>query len=279
MNPSKGSHVQGGITWIASFPKSGNTWLRFICFYLIHRRQPRDSRDLDRFINSRHKADDDGRFIKTHAAASLLNEYYPNTRGAIYVHRHPLDVICSAANYAVLVGEADVNPGDAEKVAVWRRRWIRDFIANGAAPGWKEAYLTSTWSANVSSWLFDPHQFPVLALGYEDMLEDPHSAVRRIARFLHVPADESFVADAVEATAFHQLKAVEEREFARARETGTGAGRFTKLRMPALQHGHRFFNTGRSGNFKELLDDETIEHARERFGDVARRLGYSFTVS
>lgn len=268
--------AKDGITWIASFPKSGNTWLRFICFYLVHGREPSSSREVDRFANSHLQAENSGRFVKTHAAAFLRSEYFPQTRRAIYVHRHPLDVICSAANYAVLVGEADADPGDPNGMAEWRRRWIDDFIANGAPLRWREQFLTATWSENVASWLFEELPFPVLPLCYADMLDQPRVAVARITSFLELPCDESLIGAAVDATRFERLKAVEEAEVELARQTGVSSGRFTNDRMPALERGYRFFNTGRSGNYRTLLDQDTVEAGEQAFGEVARRLGYTF---
>lgn len=122
--------------------------------------------------------------------------------------------------------------------------------------------------------------FPVLCLGYDGMLKDPHDAVRRLSMFLELPCDECFIEAAVKATTFERLKAYEEAEFQHMRETRTGGGRFTGgRRMPALEHGYRFFSTGKSGNFRTLLDREMIVAAEKVFGEVAGELGYTFESS
>lgn len=263
------------IVWVASFPKSGNTWLRFIVFFLNHQRAPANSVELDNYISRHHKPGPDRYFVKTHAAAFNRENFFEETSGAIYVHRHPLDVLCSALNYAQLIGEIELDEVTDRQFQTWKSAWISDYLMEGAPAEWMRAHETDTWVRNVESWNPEALPFPVLRISYQEMLTNTDAVIRSIASFLSIDASAELIRSCRDATSFSNLRQFEENEVTAADAMGLGLGRFSgPARRKAFARGIRFFNTGRSGYYADVLDDATIVRAEHAFGTTAERVGY-----
>lgn len=267
------------LIFLASYPKSGNTWLRFLVYVLTAGKSPETSRDVDDFANSR-RVEASGplpQFRKTHCLLSALSRDWPRTRCAIYVYRHPLDVLCSTLNYDDLTGQIEADPDPAVE-AVRKQDRIDSFLSNAGAPEWISGDRNyGNWLDNVSGWVLEPTPFPVLALRYEDILSDPRSSVARIAEFLSIEATDSLVTLAIASTRFDTLRSMEAAEIAAANDAGRAMGRFSgEERRRAAARGVRFFNSGQSGQYRDILTRQQIERGRSTFGDVAHRLGYHF---
>lgn len=87
------------IVWLASYPKSGNTWVRFLLYTYMHG-FPAWSRQLRRtipdiYIDPYDPDAADPLFIKTHEPYSPAHKHIDHTRAAILISRHPADVLRS----------------------------------------------------------------------------------------------------------------------------------------------------------------------------------------
>jgi aryl sulfotransferase len=278
-----------GIWWLASYPKSGNTWVRAVLATLLSGR-PVDinamgflgaiSSDRFRFddalgissadlslaqeTNLRPRAyevwaAEPGRplYCKAHDAYHSTPGGEPlfpaaATLGAVYVVRDPRAVAVSFSHY-------DASPIDGT-------------IARMDDPG--SVFADSTgrlrpqlhqrlrrWSEHVESWLAAP--FPVHVVRYEDMHADPDAAFASIARFLQLPHDPETIAAAVAATTFSRLKA-QERE----------AGFREKPRKAEM-----FFREGSVDEWERALTPEQAARIVSAHGAVMRRLGYEVTLA
>ncbi len=259
--------------WVASYPRSGNTWLRFLLANLIIK--PIDSSaELDNLIPGIHRgvrADhligQRTTFIKTHWAWRPDLPLREDVIGAIYIVRNPLDVAVSNANYRLLgAGESVAAMSEAERAARLQR-WIDGFIAEGGDPEWRR-HAMGTWEENVRSWLAKANPVPRLVLRYEDLKADTGKAANDICRFLNVTKTPEEIAAAVARSSFEQLRAMEEREIAERRPgffyTGERAG--------AVAAGVRFINRGEAG--AAMLSDAQRELALQRFGPGMQITGY-----
>lgn len=281
--------MQPHITWIVSYPKSGNTWLRFVIFWLHHRRLPHNSPELDAFASSRLPAyvteapefcrsirprDADNQidapvYCKTHASAAAVAQLRARNKQVIYIVRHPLDVMQSALNYARLTGEIDPSDDGIQ--------WTERFIANGGNPLWFSVnYATGSWSANAEGW-FDSPPVPTLFVRYEDLIADGAGNIQRIAAALGLGIDDSVAAGCEKATAFDQLRAFEQAEITAARSAGQQVGRYsTPERLRAADSGAHFFNRGRSSSYNDVFDAGQLERAWSVVEKTAVRFGYAF---
>ena len=272
----------GRITWLASFPKSGNTWLRALVDRILHPERPFDLNGLGRTVpafsglTERYIAEHDIElpltapgevrrywaatqralaaqadadiFLKTHNVAARFDcGHFPDpelTRSAVYIVRDPRDVAISFAyHYRQPLG-----------LAVAALCTSSAFNFKPEQIGRTE--LLTSWGEHVASWTATK-RFPVLVLRYEDLLANAAAGVRRIAEFLGKPLSDSEGEDAVAATAFAQLRRQEaERGFTEAVRAG------------------RFFRIGKSEQWRAVPDQSVFGPLLERFAEPMRRYGY-----
>lgn len=275
---------EGSLVWLASYPKSGNTWLRALLAAYLNE-QPIDGFDLvgstsgDRAVfdnttglSSSDLTDDEidllrpaayrrqaaGRstpcFMKVHDAwyRSLAEEpIFPadRSRGAILVVRHPMDV---AVSYAHHMGHADY------EVAVDHLGNAEEVMGGGRQRQFRQR--TFGWSGHYRSWTCQ-NEIAVLTIRYEDMLADTAGVLRRVVTFLDLPAEriDARIAHAVDAARFDRLQALEV------------AQGFVERPVAA----QRFFRSGRAGDGIAGLSARLKRRIIDEHGAAMRELGYS----
>ncbi|MEX0922337.1 MAG: sulfotransferase domain-containing protein [Rhodovibrionaceae bacterium] len=273
----------GGLIWLASYPKSGNTWLRAFLAALLS--QPGESgfdiAQLGKFnIQASHyqcyrpftqkppqeltpedlaalrprvhhyltKARPDSVFVKTHVflgeSGGVPLITMDCTAGAIYVVRNPLDVVVSSLSYFGLDNDTAIAA-----------------IANkGRATEATDSLViepVSSWSVNVDSWTRNPH--PALyVVRYEDMLDAPLEAFGGIANFLGVSSSQARLRAAIDATSFERLQKQEAEKGFRERS----------------EHQQLFFRSGKRDQWKEVLSPAQIARVVEDHRETMARFGY-----
>src|SRR5207302_8727076 len=174
------------------------------------------------------------------------------TRGAVYVVRDPRAVAVSSVHFmARSIDETIAAMGNPAEVFAGSTRRLSQHL--------RQPLLR--WCEHVESWLAAP--FPVHLLRYEDLLADPHAAVRAVAESLCLPASQTAIAMAVEATSFTRLQALE-------RETGFAE---------SPRHAAAFFREGRADGWRRVLTPAQADHIVAAHGDVIRRLGYDVRLA
>lgn len=275
------------IVWLASYPKSGNTWTRALLSNLLghgdqHRgdsliqlpgssssSRPRfdefsglpssdltdDEIDLLRpdVYRAASKAASERLFVKVHDAYHLNADDKPIfpadcSLGAIYLVRNPLDVVVSYAHH---LGHTDF-----AKVAMHLNS------STHAMAGGSRSQLRQTtrgWSGHYQSW-HDQSDIPVLTLRYEDMLHDASKCLTQMAHFLRIPEgkDPLKIQAAVAASSFETLKRAEEdRGFAERPEKAA-----------------TFFRFGKAGQGNDVLPPDVRQQVLDAHGDLMHELGY-----
>lgn len=276
--------------WLASYPKSGNTWLRCIVDSLAHggappnllmlnRRYPWSAgriwlehatdvptsdltpaelsallvavrRDLFRPGTLAAQESPQAGVVKVHERFDPA--LFPGAGKAIYVVRDPRDIAPSLADHTGMSLNAAVTQMGRDAPAT--RKDISRWTA-----GVEEAI--GAWCDHVESWL-DGFPGPLLLLRYETLLDDPMEETARIARFLGLPDDTRTLAATVASNRFAALRAEEDR--AGFNERG--------------ERQHRFFRQGRAGVWAESLTDAHCAAIVQRHGHVMARLGYAVTA-
>jgi Sulfotransferase domain len=182
-------------TFIASYPRSGNTWTRFLIANLMHPDKPVTFANIETIIpdatalSSRElKRVPRPRLIKTH-------EYFePRYRKVIYLVRDPRDVVLSLYNFRRKYRSVD----DSYP--------IERYVAERFLPG----DLDVSWGEHVGSWLGTRMNHPgFLLVRYEDLLQDPTRELCRLASFLGIAANTEMVTQAIERSSANRLRQLE----------------------------------------------------------------------
>ena len=275
----------GNIVWLASYPKSGNTWMRaFLSNLIANRAGPLKPDELRNYTDEEAKADrfaelarrpsigltvdeiaalrpqvhaliaqraQGTRLVKTHNMCGSFNDHplfnWQVTAGAIYVLRNPLDVVVSMTHhFGLSIGEAIERLGD-ERVAT-----VND--------GLFVSHIIGSWSQHVSGWTDMAARSPdkVLVLRYEDLLEKPAKNFAKAARLIGLGQDKPRIERAMKHASFGTLVALEKREgFVEAVDEKTA-----------------FFHKGRANQWREVLSREQVARVVDDHREQMARFKY-----
>jgi hypothetical protein len=285
INPEQACPSMNGFYWLASYPKSGNTWMRLFLESLVAGDKTVDINEFsfcgghvasraafDRIldIESADLTDDEIALArprqyeieakaakspmlrKVHDAWGLTSAGEPLfppelTLGAVYLVRDPRDVAVSLAHHNNLAID-------------WAITHMGNSLAMMESPSRRTPQQLPQrifgWSDHVESWLTAPVR--LLTLKYEDMLAEPVAKFGEVARFLGLDATQDMVAAAVSAVHFEQLRAAEE-------TVGFAE------RPPGME---RFFRRGIAGGWQDSLTPDQVARIETAHGSMMRKLGY-----
>ncbi|WP_420345860.1 sulfotransferase domain-containing protein [Pelagibius sp.] len=272
-----------GILWLASYPKSGNTWMRvFLANLILNEPEPLPLARINEVCSSepnevwfrpftkdppgalpnkkiaalRVRAQDRAASINTNIMPmkthSFLGKDYGHPTisvkasvGVIYIVRDPRDVAISAADHYGLSIDQTI-----------------EMMADASARGRPMAGTTvyermSSWSDHVKSWTKWRHT-PLFVLRYEDMLTDPLGQLGGLARKLGISNDDERIARAVTFSSFKALQ---------AQEQATGF-------IEKSVNSERFFRSGRAGSWRETLTANQAAAIERHHVVQMKRFGY-----
>ena len=183
-------------TWFVSFPRSGNTYWRFLTANLISRGKVVDWRNIERLVPDIYVTRDPElrslprpRYIKSH------EPYKPYYRRVVMIVRDPRDVAVSCYYF---VKKTDWLPSG--KSIDW---FVQEWMAG-------RVYEYGNWGENVGSWLGARRDTPDFWLfRYEDMLANPAVELTRLAQILNLPSDKDAIQLAIEHSQADRLRALE----------------------------------------------------------------------
>ncbi|MFQ5508536.1 MAG: sulfotransferase domain-containing protein [Leptospirillia bacterium] len=251
------------VVWLASYPRSGNTWLRFLLYNYLHG-EVVESDDVNRRIPDIHKLAleevvDRGELTlyKTHLAAGPNHPLIQRTRGFIYVLCHPRDVLISALNFMRMTGQFS---GDD-------RTYAERFIQTMGEPAWTRLGYAN-WLGHVASWLAAAHNFPHAFLRYERLKADPMTELSAALRVLDMEVDEARLARAIEGASFERMRGLEDKESKAGDQSAVFSLRGGEDR--ALRH----VRQGKTGQSLEPLGEGLDEVFDRRFEMILSLLGY-----
>ncbi len=232
--------------FIVSYPKSGNTWARFLIGNYI-------TDGNFSFLNSNDYIPDmhahpekcaamaGPRIIKSHFS------FRPELRRVIYIVRDPRDVAVSYYYYYLkyVYNNMPVKPDFQE--------FFESFIQGKVEFG--------LWDRHAMSWC-QPGQKDFLLLRYEDMIADAAGALQQMLVFLYGDFDKDKVQKAVEASRFERMAEQERQQRAKL------------PRNAASDSSIPFVRKGSPGNFTEYLSEKNVDEIRAKFGSAMKIFNY-----
>ncbi len=235
--------------FLVSYPKSGNTWLRFL---LANTLVPNDEKitllNIGEYVPDIHVPAQwktitnhqslfnslAYKFVKTHDPFSL---YYRNKK-VIYLVRDGRDVLTSYYHYLVT-----------------RKNGV-------SLSGLIEGDNTfGDWGGHVMSWENGKCKEKIL-IHYEDLLADPVHELERLCDFLEWQPNHDVILRAVEKSSFQHLRSLEEKYGGLHSVTQSGGRKSA------------FFRKGETGDWKNLFSSKDLDTFWNRYGNVMAGLGY-----
>ena len=280
------------ITWIASYPKSGNTWVRSLLasylysdngifnFDLLKKilqfpSKPylkfflKDFRDIKKVSDYWIAAQDrinlfntGNIFLKTHSAlCTLENNSFTNknnTKAVIYVVRDPRNLITSISHHYSLSMEKSYVFITNKQQMIMPDEWGKENFGIASVLG--------SWSTHYKSWR-DIKFAPILVIKYEDLIKDTKNTFVSILNFLStlmdIKIDEKKIMNVVDSCSFEKLAQKEKAE-----------GFFEAITPKNKKKKLNFFYLGKKNNWQNLLNPEMEKKTREVFQKEMKELGY-----
>ena len=278
------------IIWLASYPKSGNTWVRSIVSSLIYsqsgdfnfnllkniKQYPQkkyfkdevsDFGDFDKIksnwilIQNKINLDKEIKFFKTHqgnytvGGDSFTNK--ANTKAVIYIVRDPRNVVSSISNHFSLSLEKSLDFMMSPKIIGNTKK----FEENGKGI----LTLLGKWNEHYSSWTKKVEN--VLIIKYEDLLLAPILELNKIIlflkKFINFHTNENKNNNILRNTSFENLKKLEDlHSFEEA-----ALDKITKSKI-------NFFNLGPKNNWESAVDEKIVKIIEKEFYKEMKELGY-----
>ena len=281
------------IIWIASYPKSGNTWIRsLLASYLfskngsfnfnllkyIHQYSvgmvsnnlQKTSTPEDRIsknwiphqvlINSDKKI----HFLKTHNALCTINNNKftdkLNTAACIYIVRDPRNLVTSLSHHY------ELDYKNAIRFITNKRKIIFPKTLSNKNDNHNDFNFIGDWSGHYNSWK-NISFCPIKIIKYEDLLADTRnifiSILKFISKFTKLDFKEEKISNALKTTNFDNLRRIEKEENFEESITSTKTNKKVK-----------FFNLGKDNDWRRLLDKPTILEVEKKFKKEMNELNY-----
>ena len=276
------------IFWIASYPKSGNTWIRtFISTYYFSNSDTfefnylknvkqfphekffnKEIKDINSAINNWDEAQKNINiknkiiFLKTHSALATINKCSFTTKehsiAGIYIVRDPRNVITSMSNHYELNFDQALEFMTNSKKYLISKKNINDF---------SNFTFLSSWSEHYKSWK-NNKQFKILFIKYEDLEKNPLKIFKKIILFINkvLNKDEIINIDKVK-------KIIDSISFDKLKKEENEIG-FPEAVEDKNKKKINFFYLGKKNKWNKILTNDQISLLNKKFKDDLKILKY-----
>ena len=244
--------------FIVSYPRSGNTWTRFLIGNLVHTDTPITFANVEERVPEIYLFPD--RVLRKLPRPRILKSHEcfdPRYKKIIYIVRDPRDVAVSYYHYAI------------------KRGWIEDtysitdFVPRFISGEFDvRAKWSAAWDDHVMSWISMRHGRPgFLLLRYEDMVRAPENALAAIAELLDLDAPPERLARAVQLSSADHMRSLERKEGTQWHLT-----RKTRQDKP-------FVRSAKAGDWHTALPTNCVARLESEWGQVMQSVGYQLSTA
>ena len=281
------------IIWLTSYPKSGNTWVRFFILSLLlgnkmeinlnHLKNIEQFPSKSQFVglkldlkNLREVAKNwitvqnkinlskKVRFYKTHNTFCQIDKNsftnHKNTLGAIYIVRDPRNVITSVKNHF------NHNSYEETKNFMFdEKRVVLLARPNFNRRDYSLPQIIGSWQTHYKTWKIMNKNF--LLIKYENLINTPNSEFKKIANYLERLFKTKFTNEQIErainSSSFDKLQKMEEKK-----------GFIESVENKQTGEKNKFFYLGPKNDWTKILDKEIADEISSRFEPEMKELGY-----
>lgn len=253
-HPARNLDVFPDDVFIVSYPKSGNTWTRFLIANLVYPEKRPDFSNINVVIP-------DPEALSKRTLAKLprprilkSHQYFdPRYKRIISIVRDPRDVALSQYHFHI---KRTLIP-DSYPVEQFVQRFVDG-----------ETSVYGSWGENVAGWIATRYNTPgFLLLRYEDMIANTAQELSKIASFLGIEPDAQRIAQAVELSSAERMREMEKKQALKWSSTKN-----TRQDIP-------FVRTARSGNWRSELPESALAIIENNWGPLMRWLRYELLTN
>ncbi len=242
-------------TFLVSFPRSGNTWTRFLVCNLLDPDHPVNFAELESRIPEIYFVPD--RVLRTFPRPRVIKSHEcfdPRYHKIVYIVRDPRDVLISYYEYQL------------------KRRVLSDSCSlEEFLPRFMESAIEpkiGSWRDHVVSWTATRGgQKNFLLLRYEEMLANTQKEAMKIALFLGLDSNPERVSRAVELSSAERMRRLEKEQ----------AGQWSATRK--TRQDKPFVRKAAAGGWKSTLSEQCVAQIESAWGDVMRSVGYELATA
>ena len=256
------------IIWLASYPKSGNTWTRsFLTALIKTTKLDINKLDYGNYISTRDFADEmlglNSSDLPEHDylqyRASMFNKWANKSkesmipckihdacnrgshilcppevsRGVVYIMRNPFDIVASLANHKTIdISESAKLLCDSKYTMAGKKNGLTSQLSQ----------FIGSWANHVKSWA-DVHKNNMLLVKYEDLIKNPLAEFSKIVAYMDLNYSMDQISAAVDKSSMSNLQKLEQQ---------TKFNEAPKMRI--------FFREGKAGNWRNEI---TIDQAKK----------------
>jgi len=280
------------IIWLASYPKSGNTWVRFFILSLLlgnkmeinlnHLKNIEQFPSKSQFVglkldlkNLREVAKNwitvqnkinlskKVRFYKTHNTFCQIDKNsftnHKNTLGAIYIVRDPRNVITSVKNHF------NHNSYEEAKDFIFNEKKVVLLSRPTKIKDYSLPQIIGSWQTHYKTWKIMNKNF--LLIKYENLINTPNSEFKKITNYLEKLFKTKFtnaqIEKAINSSSFDKLQKMEEKK-----------GFIESMENKQTGEKNKFFYLGPKNDWRKILDKEIADEISSRFEPEMKELGY-----
>ena len=235
--------------FVVSYPKSGNTWLRFLIGNLLSPDEPLTFSNIELKVPAIYQ-NSNRKLLRVSRPRVLKSQEYfdPHYKKVIYIVRDPRDIAVSYYYHCI-------------KFRIIKQEVKIDQFLNQFIEGKIDDF--GSWGKNVGSWLGARKGDPdFLLLRYEDIINETEDALKKIAIHIEITATDELIARAVELSSFDRMKNLEKIQSNEWKPTKKSNKNF------------RFVRKAQCGGWITELSKEESEKIETAWKDLMLMLGY-----